>query len=186
MLVPSFVGNIVRIVFPIATSKMSTPLVRAIAASFASDENAALIANELLNDSRSNGRRREETAGMNLHADIFIAQEQWESAIVELEAVLAITEEIGDTGLEASARAKMALALLETNQLADAEAHIDAILAIRPPGADVLRLQARVAALRDDPDQAVVLQADRIKWSVDGENAQPAAAPESAAGPLQG
>ena len=92
---------------------------------------------------------------MNLHADIFIAQEQWASAIVELEAVLAITEEIGDTGLEASARAKMALALLETNQLADAEAHIDAILAIRPPGADVLRLQARVAALHNDPDQAV-------------------------------
>ena len=69
--------------------------------------------------------------------------------------MLTITEEIGDTGLEASARGKLARSLLETGQLEAAEQHLDAILAMRPPDADVLKLQARVASLHNRPVEAV-------------------------------
>ncbi len=118
-------------------------------------DNATAIADELLTDSRDNGRRREETAGLNLHAEIFLAQEQWQHAIEQLEEVLFISDEIGDTGLAASAHTKLARALLETGQLEQAESHINIILAQRPADADVLKLQAQLAALRDQPAAAI-------------------------------
>jgi DNA-binding winged helix-turn-helix (wHTH) protein/tetratricopeptide (TPR) repeat protein len=118
-------------------------------------DTAAAIADELLADARENGRRREETAGLNLHAEIFIAKEQWQSAIEQLAEVLSISEEIGDNGLAASAHAKLARALLETGQIDQAESHINLILAQRPADADVLKLQAQLAALRDQPAAAV-------------------------------
>ena len=90
-----------------------------------------------------------------MHAEIFLAQEQWQRAIEQLEDVLSISDEIGDTGLAASAHAKLARALLETDQIEQAESHIDLILAQRPADADVLKLQAQLAALRDQPAAAV-------------------------------
>ena len=116
---------------------------------------AAAIADELLLDSRSNSRRREETAGLNLHAEIFLAQEQWSEAILQLDEVLAIADEIGDTSLAAGAHARVALAQLELGQLEQAEAHIATILEQRPPDADVLKLQARVAIQHDQPALAL-------------------------------
>jgi DNA-binding winged helix-turn-helix (wHTH) protein/tetratricopeptide (TPR) repeat protein len=118
-------------------------------------DNATAIADELLTDARDNGRRREETAGLNLHAEIFLAREQWQRAIEQLEEVLFISDEIGDTGLAAGAHTKLARALLETGQLEQAESHINIILAQRPADADVLKLQAQLAALRDQPAAAV-------------------------------
>lgn len=116
---------------------------------------AAAIADELLADSRANGRRREETAGLNLHAEICLAQQQWLEAIPHLDEVLTIADEIGDTNLAVGAHTKLARALLEIPELEQAEAHIDAVLAQHPPDADVLKLQARLAARRDEPGQAL-------------------------------
>ena len=118
-------------------------------------DSAAAIADELLADSRENGRRREETAGLNLHAEIFMAREQWQAAIEQLEEVLSISEEIGDNGLAASAHAKLAKSLLETGQIDQAESHINVVLAERPADADILKLQAQLAAVRDQPTVAV-------------------------------
>jgi tetratricopeptide (TPR) repeat protein len=84
-----------------------------------------------------------------------MAQEQWQRAIEQLEKVLFISDEIGDTGLAASAHTKLARALLETGQLEQAESHINIILAQRPANADVLKLQAQLAALRDQPAAAI-------------------------------
>ncbi|MGI9220837.1 MAG: tetratricopeptide repeat protein [Woeseiaceae bacterium] len=116
---------------------------------------AAAIADELLTDSRDNSRRREETAGLGLHAEIYLAQDQWQPAIVQLELFLAISEEIGDNGLAASAHAKLAKAKLETGQIDQAETHINTILAQRPADTYVLKLQAQLAALHEHPDAAV-------------------------------
>jgi tetratricopeptide (TPR) repeat protein len=116
---------------------------------------AAAIADELLADSRSNERRREETAGLNLHAEVFLAQEKWPEAIAQLHEVLGIASEIGDSGLVADARTSLARALLETGQVEEAEAHIAAILEQRPPDTGVLKLQAHVAAQREEPALAV-------------------------------
>jgi tetratricopeptide (TPR) repeat protein len=118
-------------------------------------DTAAAIADELLADSRANGRRREETAGLNLHAEIYLAQKQWHDAIPHLDDVLAIAEAIGDTGLAVGAHARLARALLEIPELEQAEAHIEAILARRPPDADVLKLQARLAAQSNEPALAL-------------------------------
>lgn len=116
---------------------------------------ATAIADELLTDARSNGRRREETAGLNLHAEILRAQAQWQDAIARLEEVLAIADEIGDTSLAAGAHAGLADALLSTGQIEQAADHIDRILAQRPPDTEALKLQARLAALRGQADQAL-------------------------------
>ena len=118
-------------------------------------DNAAAIANELLADSRENNRRREETAGLNLHAEIFLAKQEWQNAIEQLQEVLFISDEIGDKGLAASAHAKLARAKLETGQIEQAETHIDLILAQRPAGTDVLKLQAQLASLKEQPVEAV-------------------------------
>lgn len=119
-------------------------------------DTAAAIADELLLDARGNNRKREETAGLNLHSEIFLEQERWSDAIVTLDELLAIADEIGDTGIAAGAHARMAQALLESGQPEQAEAHIATILEQRPPDADVLKLQARVAVLREQLDQALV------------------------------
>ena len=116
---------------------------------------AATIADELLLDARSNGRRREETAGLNLHAESFLAQQKWADAIAQLDELLAIADEIGDTGIAAGAHARLAEARLESGQVDQAEQHIATILEQRPPDADLLRLQARVAARREQPQQAL-------------------------------
>lgn len=118
-------------------------------------DTATAIADELLADSRANARRREETAGLNLYAEILLEQEQWQEAIPHLDEALAIAEEIGDTSLAADAHARLARALLESGEVDAAKTHITAILEQRPPDTDVLRLQARVAALSDQPAQAL-------------------------------
>jgi DNA-binding winged helix-turn-helix (wHTH) protein/tetratricopeptide (TPR) repeat protein len=116
---------------------------------------AATIANELLTDSRDNARRREETAGLGLHAEIYLAQEKWQDAIVQLDEFLAISDEIGDKGLAASAHAKLAKAKLESDQIEEAEAHINTILAQRPADTYVLKLQAQLAASHDQAADAL-------------------------------
>ena len=94
---------------------------------------------------------------MNLYADIFADQQQWDSAINELQQVLAIAEEIGDPGLAAGAHANLANALLRVDRLADARSHVDQIAATRADDADVLRLQARIAAKEGLASDAVTL-----------------------------
>lgn len=116
---------------------------------------AAAIADELLADSRENARRREETAGLSLHAEIFLEQGQWQQAISQLEEFLVISDEIGDHGLAASAHAKLAKAKLETGQIEQAETHISTYLAQRPADTYVLKLQAQLAAAHDESADAV-------------------------------
>ena len=116
---------------------------------------AATIADELLADSRDNSRRREETAGLNLHAEIHLEQGQWQQAIAQLEEYLVISDEIGDHGLAANAHAKLAKAKLETGQIDAAETHINTFLAQRPADTYVLKLQAQLAAAHDESADAV-------------------------------
>ena len=92
---------------------------------------------------------------MNLQAEIFLAKGEWQSAIARLTEVLAISEEIGDTGLAAAAHAKLARASLETGQTDQAELQINRNLALRPADAEVLKLQAQLAASRDQPNEAL-------------------------------
>jgi tetratricopeptide (TPR) repeat protein len=114
----------------------------------------------MIADSIENDRRREETAGYNLHAQIHIARSAWAEAIASAERVLAIAQEIGDDGLGAGAHARLAQSWLELEDTDKAALHLQFVLNQRPADADILRLQARLAAATGDHRNAVAVMSE--------------------------
>ena len=123
-------------------------------------DGARSIADEMIADSIENDRRREETAGYNLYAQIHIERAEWTDAITSLEQVLSIAQEIGDDNLGAGAHARLARCWLELGDTTRASTHLQLVLAQRPADADILRLQARLAAATDDFGNAVGLMSE--------------------------
>jgi DNA-binding winged helix-turn-helix (wHTH) protein/tetratricopeptide (TPR) repeat protein len=123
-------------------------------------DGARAIADEMIADSIENDRRREETAGYNLHAQIHIARSAWAEAIASAERVLAIAQEIGDDGLGAGAHARLAQSWLELEDTDKAALHLQFVLNQRPADADILRLQARLAAATGDHRNAVAVMSE--------------------------
>jgi DNA-binding winged helix-turn-helix (wHTH) protein/tetratricopeptide (TPR) repeat protein len=123
-------------------------------------DGARAIADEMIADSIENDRRREETAGYNLHAQIHIEKDEWTEAIASVEQVLVIAREIGDDGLGAGAHSRLAQCWLELGDTDKAAAHLQFVLNQRPADAEILRLQARLAAATGDHRSAVTLMSE--------------------------
>ena len=121
---------------------------------------ARAIADEMIADSIENDRRREETAGYNLYAQIHIEKSEWTEAIASAEQVLAVAQEIGDDGLGAGAHARLARCWLELGDTDKAAVHLQFVLNQRPADAEILRLQARLAAATGDHRSAVTLMSE--------------------------
>lgn len=123
-------------------------------------DGARAIADALIAESIEHGRRREETAGYNLYAQIYRERGQWNDAVASLEQVLAIAQEIGDAALGAEAHTGLADCWLELGDTQKAATHIELVLAGRPADDDILKLQARLAAATGDPVNAVQLMSE--------------------------
>jgi DNA-binding winged helix-turn-helix (wHTH) protein/tetratricopeptide (TPR) repeat protein len=135
-------------------------------------DGARSIAEQIIAETAEHDRRREETAGHNLVAEIYMQQGRYEEAIAALEEVLAIALEIGDSGLAASAHGGLGRCWLELGDTEKAATHIGIVVAERPADAELLRLQARLAAISGKPREAARLMADaRIRagerWTAD-------------------
>lgn len=122
-------------------------------------DGADAIAAELLQFARDNGMERHEAGAISLQAEVQMARENWSDAIVLLEAALAIADRIGDKAVADSAHVHLAEALLETGDVERARAHVDSLVEERGTDADVIVLQARLAAHDGDVEEAVRLMA---------------------------
>jgi tetratricopeptide (TPR) repeat protein len=123
-------------------------------------DGARAVADELVADSVANDRRREETAGHKLYAEIHMKRHDWGDAIGPLEQVLEIAQEIGDVGLAADAHVRLSQCWLELGDIPRASTHLQLVLAERPADADTLRLQARLAAANGDIGNAVTVMSE--------------------------
>ncbi|MEJ2127629.1 MAG: winged helix-turn-helix domain-containing protein [Woeseiaceae bacterium] len=123
-------------------------------------DGARSIADEMIADSIENDRRREETAGYNLYAQLHIERDEWADAVASLEQVLAIAQELGDDNLGAGAHAGLARCWLELGDTGKASTHLQLVLSQRPADADIQRLQARLAAAGGNFDDAVSLMSE--------------------------
>ena len=121
---------------------------------------AQSIADELVAESQRGDRKREETAGHNLYAEIHMARGEWHEAVAPLEKVLQISQELGDVGIAARAHTKLARTWLELGDTVNAAKHVAHVAAERPANAELLRLQARLAAANGDADAAVRLMTE--------------------------
>ena len=120
---------------------------------------ADAIAAELLQFARENEMERHEAGAIALQAEVQMAQQQWQRAIALLEESAAITERIGDTALRDATHQHIAEAHLELDNVEDARRHVDLIADGRADDPDVMVLQARLAAIDGDADEAVRLMA---------------------------
>ena len=123
-------------------------------------DGARSIADEIIADSVEHDRHREETAGHNLYAEIAMTQGQWGDAIPSLEQVLQVSRAIGDSSLAASAHTKLTECWLELGDTDKAATHLQTVLDDRPADADMLRLQARLAAVGGDTESAIELMSE--------------------------
>jgi len=108
-------------------------------------DGAESIGQELLLDSRDQGRDRQEARALILLGEIDLARENWSEAVVHYNEALSIAERIGDGPIVFSIRTNLALAWLEQRDLTMAQPYLDAIVLERPEHTEVYRLQARMA-----------------------------------------
>ncbi|MEM7432056.1 MAG: tetratricopeptide repeat protein [Pseudomonadota bacterium] len=125
------------------------------------DHDGALrIADELMQEARDQGHRRNETAGMNLYAEVYMERGQWTQAIESLQGVLAIAEEIGNPSLTAGANAGLGQSYLELGDTDTARPFIETVAVERPLDSDVLKLRARLASIDSELDEAVAFMSE--------------------------
>jgi Flp pilus assembly protein TadD len=100
---------------------------------------------------------RHEAGAISLQAEIQMARGHWSLAIASLEEALVIAERIGDRAVADSARVHLAEALLETGDVERARVHVNSLAHDRTTDADVIVLQARLAAHDGDVEEAARL-----------------------------
>jgi Flp pilus assembly protein TadD len=89
-----------------------------------------------------------------------MTQGHWSDAIPSLEQVLQVSQAIGDSSLAASAHTKLTECWLELGDTDKAATHLQTVLDDRPADADMLRLQARLAAVSGDTESAIELMSE--------------------------
>ncbi len=120
-------------------------------------DGALAIGNELLTQTRENNRRREETGALRVFAGVYMAQENYEDAIEVLQEVHTIATEIGDDGVRVSTDIDLADAYLSLGNTDAARAHVEAAAAERPKEAASLKVQAKLAAMHGNDQEAARL-----------------------------
>jgi DNA-binding winged helix-turn-helix (wHTH) protein/tetratricopeptide (TPR) repeat protein len=120
-------------------------------------DGADAIAAELLQFARETNMERHEAGAISLQAEIQMARGHWSLAIASLEEALVIAERIGDRAVADSARVHLAEALLETGDVERARVHVNSLAHDRTTDADVIVLQARLAAHDGDVEEAARL-----------------------------
>jgi len=122
-------------------------------------DGADAIASELLQFARDNDMERHEAGAIALQAEVQIARENWRDAIALLEEALTIADRVGDNAVTDSAHVHLAEALLETGDIERARTHVGSLGVERATDADVIIVQARLAAHDGDVGEAVRLMA---------------------------
>ena len=88
-----------------------------------------------------------------------MARKQWSEAVTLLEEVLDVSGRIGDQAVADASHVHLADALFELGDVDQARSHIDTLVNKRPTDLDVMVLQARLASLDGNIDEAIRLMA---------------------------
>jgi DNA-binding winged helix-turn-helix (wHTH) protein/tetratricopeptide (TPR) repeat protein len=122
-------------------------------------DTADAIAEELLQFARQNDMERHVAAAIALQAEVRMARKQWSEAVTLLEEVLDVSGRIGDQAVADASHVHLADALFELGDVDQARSHIDTLVNKRPTDPDVMVLQARLASLDGNIDEAIRLMA---------------------------